>query len=233
MDVYFCPFDEVQADIARDALQYFALLAAPKVEDAKGDGKIIRASKALQRLLGYDNCKSGMPHKVSGLWGSATSKAKTDALQNAVVHRKSFQDELLIYKGDNSTPIICEVSVEPILSDASNSASEVLVYALFIRDVDEIRNRHKRRTHHSDVLHDLDLDHKAQNLVVKDAIKSTMIIEPNASRSFDIGPGGISKGITDLMDYTADDLSGQNMSKLYGVGTSSTDRDMLERALQE
>ena len=229
----FYPLDDTQADIARDALQNFALLACPEKKNAKGICKIIRASKAMQRLLEYDGVKKKMPSMLGQFFGSATAKSTLKKLEVAVEKRTSFREEILCVTGGDHT-FWSDVSLEPVRVDPSNPSSSVICFALFIRDTDEVRNKQRRREHDAEYLEDMEYDHELQRRVVNGALVNTMIIEPAAKgRSFVMSPHGIGAGIQKLTSYPSDALASEPMDKLYGPGTPPADRDMLERALQE
>eukprot|EP01051_Picozoa_sp_SAG22_P016073 SAG22_NODE_2202_length_2843_cov_2.716108_2_plen_136_part_00 len=72
-----------------------------------------------------------------------------------------------------------------------------------------------------------------QTTILQSSLRNTLVLEPNASRSFNIAPFGIGSGVKTLTGYSVDELSGQTMNTLYGKHTSKTDRGILERALQE
>lgn len=233
-DAMFFPLDDTQADIARDALQNFALLACPEKKDSKGICKIIRASKAMERLLEYDGVKKKMPSTLGQFFGSATAKSALKKLEAAVEKSHSFREEMICVTANKQT-FWSDVSLEPVRVNPDDPSSSVVCFALFIRDTDEIKDKLKRRQHDAEYMEDMEYDHELQRRVVHGGLLNTMIIEPANSKgpSFEISPQGIGTGIPKLTSYKSDELSGQPMDKLYGPGTPASDREMLERALQE
>ena len=105
----FCILDEVRADIARDALQNFAILSA---KEEKTKGRILRASKALQRLLNYD-LDTPFPQDISVFWGKDTATTSIQQVNDAIKNNQPFTGELLLYKHTGVT-FWAELSIQPI-----------------------------------------------------------------------------------------------------------------------
>ena len=100
---------QVQADIARDALQHFAILSG---KDDKTKGRILRASKALQRLLNYD-LDTPFPRDLSVFWGANTDRAAVDEITASIKSNRPYSGEVLCYKHTGQT-VWCEISLQAI-----------------------------------------------------------------------------------------------------------------------
>lgn len=205
-DILFCQLDGNRAGIARDALQSFALLACPSATDGAGICRVIRASKAMERLLECDVVESKMPSMLGKVFGSATSQSTLTKLQTAVQNSLSFHEKMICVTAGKQS-VWGDVSLEPIRADLSDPASSVVCFALFIRNIDEVTNEDVRREHDAEYLEDLEYDHKLQRQVVGSALLDTTIIQ-QVDGSFDVA--------------------------LRGLGLRpSVDMEMLESALQD
>ena len=132
-DGEFCILDEVQADIARDALQHFAILSG---KDDKTKGRILRASKALQRLLNYD-LDTPFPRDLSVFWGANTDRAAVDEITASIKSNRPYSGEVLCYKHTGQT-VWCEISLQAIAINQDAPHKGSVCIACFIRDVDEL-----------------------------------------------------------------------------------------------
>ena len=132
-DGEFCILDEVQADIARDALQHFAILSG---KDDKTKGRILRASKALQRLLNYD-LDTPFPRDLSVFWGANTDRSTIDEINASIKANRPYSGEVLCYKHTGQT-LWCEISLQAIAINQDAPRNGTVCIACFIRDIDEI-----------------------------------------------------------------------------------------------
>ena len=132
-DGEFCILDEVQADIARDALQHFAILSG---KDDKTKGRILRASKALQRLLNYD-LDTPFPRDLSVFWGANTDRSTIDEINLSIKSNRPYSGEVLCYKHTGQT-LWCEISLQAIAINQDAPHKGTVCIACFIRDIDEI-----------------------------------------------------------------------------------------------
>lgn len=206
-DAMFCKLDDYRADVARDALQSFALLACPDAKDGAGICKIIRTSKAMERLLEYDGVERKMPGMIGQVFGSATSQSTLKKLEVAVKKSLSFCEEMVCITAGEEM-FWSDVSLEPVQVDASDSANSVVCFALFIRDIDEVTNPHSRCEHDAEFLQDLECDYELQRLAVDSALLNTTTTIQPVGESFD--------------------------TTLSGLGIRpSADKDSLEKALQD
>ena len=124
---------QVQADIARDALQHFAILSG---KDDKTKGRILRASKALQRLLNYD-LDTPFPRDLSVFWGANTDRAAVDEITASIKSNRPYSGEVLCYKHTGQT-VWCEISLQAIAINQDAPHKGSVCIACFIRDVDEL-----------------------------------------------------------------------------------------------
>ena len=124
---------QVQADIARDALQHFAILSG---KDDKTKGRILRASKALQRLLNYD-LDTPFPRDLSVFWGANTDRSTIDEINASIKSNRPYSGEVLCYKHTGQT-LWCEISLQAIAINQDAPRNGTVCIACFIRDIDEI-----------------------------------------------------------------------------------------------
>ena len=124
---------QVQADIARDALQHFAILSG---KDDKTKGRILRASKALQRLLNYD-LDTPFPRDLSVFWGANTDRSTIDEINASIKCNRPYSGEVLCYKHTGQT-LWCEISLQAIAINQDAPRNGTVCIACFIRDIDEI-----------------------------------------------------------------------------------------------
>jgi PAS domain-containing protein len=108
-DELFCEMDEVMGDVARDALKNFALISG----STKSAGRIMRASKAMQRLFKYGP-QVAFPHNIDAFFGERTSGPDTQKFKAAMENGGSFDADLLLYKSTGST-FWSNLQMEPIL----------------------------------------------------------------------------------------------------------------------
>lgn len=227
----FCILDEVRADIARDALQHFAVLSTKKEEKK---GRILRASKALQRMLSYD-LDTPFPQDLTVLFGEKTDKASVREVKEAIQHDKKFFGEVLCYKHSGHT-FRAELTLQPIFAGCQSAArdSSAVCVALFLRDIEEIHSRENRQMVGESMFEELKEDHAEQARIVREAIANTLVLEPvGNSSSFQVSAIGEGEGIDALTGYASGELANRPMSQLYGPGTSKSDRQLLERAMQD
>jgi serine/threonine protein kinase len=230
-DDMFCILDEVQADIARDALQNFAILSA---KEEKKKGRILRASKALQRLLNYD-LDTPFPQDISVFWGPSTAKDSIQQVKRSIKENLTFSGDMLCYKHSGQT-FWAEVSIQPIYVNPSSPKGGTCCMACFIRDISELRSEQHRALVGETLFVELREDHQEQTRVVKQALMNTMIVEPNKSsshHSFKFTRVGEGPGVSALTGFDMGELHACDMGDLYGPGTTESDRRLLERAMQD
>lgn len=223
-DNMFCLMDEVQADIARDALQNFAILSA---KDDKTRGRIIRASKSLQRMMNYD-LDTPFPSDLHVFWGPKTDKAAVDAIATAIKTNTPFQGHVLCYQHTGQT-VMVDVSLRAISINSSSPDDGAVCIACFMRNIDELQSAMVGESMYAELVE----DHAEQAKVVAQALASTLIVEPMAqSPDFVMSPMGEGPGIEEVTGYAKGELGGKSVDDLFGAGTTLSDRRLLARAMQ-
>eukprot|EP01051_Picozoa_sp_SAG22_P008262 SAG22_NODE_619_length_8521_cov_824.553669_4_plen_551_part_00 len=209
---HFCDIDDIVSELAREAMQNFAVLSPT--------GKITRTSRALQQLLECDRQKQ-VPSDLKGFWGVETDKSTVMIIDKTIASKTCCCEEITIYTSTGQ-PFVCELSVQAV----RRNKDEVNCFALFIRDIDDLRTMDVPPA-------DYEEDNRHQARILQSALRSTLLLEPNASRSYVFSPDGFGPDTGTLTGYTAEELAGQSMSILYGSRTSREDQSLLERALRE
>lgn len=228
-DSMFCLLDEVQADIARDALQNFVILSG-KADRTKG--RIIRASKALQRLLNYD-LDTPFPQDLSVFFGPKTDKAAAAAIASCIKTNQPYQGEVLCYKHTGQT-VMCDINLRPVAINCGSVDEGIVCIACFIRNIDEIQGTEHRRMVGESIFAELVEDHAEQAKVCQQALDTTLIVEPDKRAGcFVFSALGEGPGVHSVMGYEKGELSGVTMDDLYGAGTTESDRRLLARAMQD
>jgi PAS domain-containing protein len=227
-DNMFCLLDEVQADIARDALQHFAILSG---KEGKGKGRIIRASKALQRLLNYD-LDTPFPQDLSVFFGPKTDKGAAAAIADCIKTNQPYQGEVLCYKHTGQT-IMCDISLRAVPVNCSAADEGAVCIACFMRNVDELQGTEHQRMVGDSMFAELVEDHAEQSRICRQALDTTLIVEPDKSAGCFVICGEEGPGVQEIMGYSKGELSGVSMEDLYGPGTTESDRRLLARAMQD
>ena len=223
-DNMFCLMDEVQADIARDALQNFAILSA---KDDKTRGRIIRASKSLQRMMNYD-LDTPFPSDLHVFWGPKTDKAAVDAIASAIKTNSPYQGHVLCYQHTGQT-VMVDVSLRAISINSASPDDGAVCIACFMRNIDELQSAMVGESMYAELVE----DHAEQAKIVAQALASTLIVEPDAQTSgFIMSPMGEGPGIEEVTGYEKGELGGKSVDDLFGPGTTISDRRLLARAMQ-